>query len=135
MTSHLATNAFACPYCLAIMQTMHQGKVQLEVCIACGTRWFDRADLAAVVDQVASDAVLGWDVQEVRGDVNQNCPRCRTQTLEPWTFGQVGFRRCGTCGGVSIPSEDLDVIIKAVGGPGSRLAEIVKELFGARRPA
>jgi Zn-finger nucleic acid-binding protein len=130
MTNPPASHAFACPFCAATMETMHQGKVELEVCIACGTRWFDRGELAAVVSQLAPGAVLGWGEREVTGDVDHFCPRCRTQTLAPYTFGTVGFRRCGTCRGVSIPSENLDVLIKAVGGPGSRLAEIVRDLFG-----
>jgi hypothetical protein len=32
---------------------------------------------------------------------------------------------------VAVPSHDLDAMLKAASGPGSRLAEVVRELFGA----
>jgi Zn-finger nucleic acid-binding protein len=113
------------------MESLQMGTVQIDVCIACGTRWFDRTEFASIVSQRAPGAVIGWGERQNDDEVSAICPRCRTDTLAPYKYGPANFRRCSTCRGVAVPSQDLDLIIKSLGGPGGKVAEIVKELFGA----
>lgn len=124
-------NDLRCPQCGSTMDTLRQGEVQIDVCVACGSRWFDRTELAAIVSQSTPGAVLGWGERIEDDEPLPTCPRCRTSTLVPHSYGPSKFRRCSTCRGVSVSSQDLDAVLRAVGGPGSRLAEIVKEMFGA----
>ena len=123
--------ALLCPYCINEMEPLQMGPVQIDVCIACGTRWFDRTEFASIVSQRAPGAVIGWGERQNDDEVSAICPRCRTDTLAPYKYGPANFRRCSTCRGVAVPSQDLDLIVKSLGGPGSKIAEVVKELFGA----
>jgi Zn-finger nucleic acid-binding protein len=113
------------------MDTMKQGEVHIDVCVACGSRWFDRTEISTVVAKAVPGATLGWG-ERVAGDTSTaTCPRCRTDTLLLHDYGPARFRRCTTCRGISIASQDLDAVLKSIGGPGSRLADIVREMFGA----
>lgn len=123
--------ALICPSCAHEMEPLQAGPVEIDVCIACGTRWFDRTELSAIVAQAQPGAVLGWGERVDEHEVSAICPRCRTDTLVPYRYGPASFRRCTTCRGVAVPTQDLDLILKTAGGPGSKLAEVVKELFGA----
>jgi Zn-finger nucleic acid-binding protein len=113
------------------MEALSAGSVEIDVCISCGTRWFDRTELSAIVAQTMPGAVIGWGERLNEDEVSAICPRCRTDTLVPYKYGPAGFRRCSTCRGVAIPSQDLDLILKSVGGAGGKLAEVVRQLFGA----
>ena len=123
--------ALTCPHCAHEMEPMSSGNIEIDVCVACGTRWFDRTELSALVAKTAPGAVVGWGEREDDDEVSAICPRCRTDTLVPYKYGPASFRRCSTCRGVAVSSQDLDLILKSVGGPGGRLAEAVKALFGA----
>jgi len=123
--------ALLCPYCAHEMEVMQVGSRRVDVCISCGTRWFDRTEPSAMADRGGRDSVTGWSERTDDDEVSAICPRCRTDTLAPYKFGPAGFRRCGTCGGVAVPSHDLDAMLRAASGPGSRLAEVVRDLFGA----
>jgi Zn-finger nucleic acid-binding protein len=113
------------------MEVMQMGNAHVDVCVSCGTRWFDRTELSAVVATVEPGSVTGWSERPDDDEVSAICPRCRTDTLAPYRSGPAGFRRCSTCRGVAVPSHDLDAMLKAASGPGSRLAEVMRELFGA----
>jgi Zn-finger nucleic acid-binding protein len=135
MTFSLPGRGLSCPYCLAIMQPMQQGKLPIDVCIACGTRWFDHAVLAPMVSENPAHPRLGIEETPDLEDVEHTCPRCRTATLLPHRLGDVQFRRCTTCEGVEIPSGNLDKILRQLPGPGSRLPGGLRELFDVRPPA
>jgi len=128
---HTVTRALVCPYCAREMEIMQVGNHRVDVCISCGTRWFDRVELSGTAAQGVRESVTGWSEHPDDGEVSAICPRCRTDTLAPYRLGPAGFRRCGTCGGVAVPTQDLDAMLRAASGPGSRLAEVVKDLFGA----
>lgn len=128
---HAVARALLCPYCAHEMEIMQMGNHRVDVCISCGTRWFDRIELSAMAARGGQDSVTGWSERPDDDEVSAICPRCRTDTLAPYRFGPAGFRRCSTCGGVAVPSQELDAMLKAATGPGSRLAEVVRDLFGA----
>lgn len=128
---HAVARALLCPYCAHEMEIMQMGNHRVDVCISCGTRWFDRIELSAMAAGGGQDSVTGWSERPDDDEVSAICPRCRTDTLAPYRFGPAGFRRCSTCGGVAVPSQELDAMLKAATGPGSRLAEVVRDLFGA----
>jgi Zn-finger nucleic acid-binding protein len=111
------------------MEPMRAGASAIDVCVACGTRWFDRSESEALVAQAKAGTVLGWEDTLDETDVSATCPRCRTDTLMPHRYGAAGFRRCDTCGGVSVPSQEFDVMLRSASGTGGKLADIVKELF------
>jgi Zn-finger nucleic acid-binding protein len=113
------------------MEIMQMGNHRVDVCISCGTRWFDRIELSEMAARGRQDSVTGWSERPDDDEVSAICPRCRTDTLAPFRFGPAGFRRCSSCGGVAVPSQELDAMLKAATGPGSRLAEVVRDLFGA----
>ena len=129
-TERPLARALLCPYCAHEMEPMHAGSIEIDVCIACGTRWFDRTELSAIVARSAPGAVLGWGERVNDDEVSAICPRCRTDTLVPYKYGPANFRRCSTCRGVAVPSTDLDLILKSLGAQGSKLAEVVRQLFG-----
>jgi Zn-finger nucleic acid-binding protein len=126
---HAVIRALLCPYCAHEMEAMQMGSHHVNVCISCGTRWFDRAGLSTMVASGPRESVTGWREARDPDEVSAICPRCRTDTLQPYRFGPVGFRRCGTCGGVAVPSQNLDAMLKAATEPGSRLADVVRDLF------
>jgi Zn-finger nucleic acid-binding protein len=113
------------------MEIMQMGNHRVDVCISCGTRWFDRSVLSAIPARGGRDSVTGWSERPDDHEVSAICPRCRTDTLAPYKFGPAGFRRCSSCGGVAVPSQELDAMLKAATGSGSRLAEVVSDLFVA----
>lgn len=128
---HAVARAPLCPYCAHEMEIMQMGNHRVDVCISCGTRWFDRSELSAIPARGGRDSVTGWSERPDDHEVSAICPRCRTDTLAPYRFGPAGFRRCSSCGGVAVPSQELDAMLKAARGPGSRLAEVVRDLFVA----
>ena len=128
---HAVARARLCPYCAHEMEVMQMGNDRVDVCISCGTRWFDRTELSAMAAAGGTGSLTGWTEHPDIDAVSAICPRCRTDTLAPYRFGPAGFRRCSTCRGVAVPTQDLDAMLKAASGPGSRLSEVVKELFGA----
>lgn len=105
--------------------------VVLDRCPVCGTVWFDRTELAAVVTAERPGVVVHWG-RPAAGAPGaggwQACPRDGTPTLRPYDLDGVPFRRCTRCRGIAIAGEDLQRLLLEAGEAPDLLPDRLRRL-------
>ena len=116
--SHPSLDGARCPECGGVLAVQHHPRLELERCTNCGGTWFDRRELASLLDHSLQGRAL--DAHDATSDepTTHRCPRCDAQTLSRCRRQGIECLKCPGCGGMFLSQASLT----ALGAPGGDLA-------------
>jgi Zn-finger nucleic acid-binding protein len=103
-----------CPWCRASLDLVTLGPVTVDHCPTCGAQWFDRTELAAVLNAEAPGLAVDWGrpVPEAELGGWPRCPRDQGDLIAHRWLG-VEFGRCARCRGVLLSDASWNQLLQA----------------------
>ena len=108
-----------CPYCLGELEPIDCKGIEIDECISCKGRWFDRDELRKAKDKQDDDIrwldfdLFGKDAEESSArSEGKICPKCsQMMSSLKYNTSSIIIDKCDYCGGVWLDHGEFERII------------------------